>query len=220
MAKEINKQWAEILGINPAARLTCIKPSGTASMVCGSSSGIHAWFAPYYIRRLRVGKNEPIYNYLKNNHSELLIHDPQNPDGGIIEIPQRAPVGALTQNLEDTFMFLERVKNSTIRWVNPGHSNGQNTHNVSATIYIKDNEWNEVGEWMWLNRHFYNGLSCFPHKESVYSSLKPPFEACSKETFESMMKVLIAVDLSQIVEYEDDENFGLDPACAGGACEI
>ena len=220
MAKQVNAAWAETLGINPASRLTCIKPSGTASMVCGSSSGIHAWHAPYYIRRIRVGKIEPIYIYLKENHPELLIDDPQNPDGGIIEIPQRAPNGALTLEEEDTFMFLERVKNSTIRWVNPGHSNGQNTHNVSATIYIKDDEWNEVGEWMWLNRHFYNGLSCFPAKDSVYAHLKPPFEACSRETFETMMKSLVAVDLSRIVEIEDDSQFGLDPACGGGACEI
>lgn len=218
MAKEVNKKWANVLGINAAARITCVKPSGTASMVCGSSSGIHAWHNDYYIRRIRVGKTEAICSYLVENHPELIVEDQFNPDGMIIEIPQKAPVGALLKKQEDTFMFLERVKNTTVRWVNPGHSNGQNTHNVSATVYINKNDWNEVGEWMWLNRHFYNGLSCFPNDDSVY--VQAPFEACTKGTYEEMMKSLKALDLTQIIEYDDDTNFGDEPACGGGACEI
>jgi len=124
----------------------------------------------------------------------------------------------LWKKQEDTFMFLERVKNTSIRWVNPGHSGGQNTHNVSATVYINPDEWDEVGEWMWLNRHFYNGLSCFPNDESVY--VQAPFEACTKAKYEQMMKSLKAIDLTQIIEYDDDTNFGDEPACGGGACEI
>ena len=218
MAKEVNKEWAKIMGINPAARLTCVKPSGTASMVCGSSSGIHAWHSDYYIRRIRVGRQEAICQYLTQNHPELIVDDEFNPDGRIIEIPQKAPPGALWKKQEDTFMFLERVKNTSIRWVNPGHSEGQNTHNVSATVYVNPDEWDEVGEWMWLNRHFYNGLSCFPNDESVY--VQAPFEACTKAKYEKMMKSLKAIDLTQIIEYDDDTNFGDEPACGGGACEI
>jgi len=218
MAKEVNKEWAKIMGINPAARLTCVKPSGTASMVCGSSSGIHAWHSDYYIRRIRVGRQEAICQYLTQHHPELIVDDEFNPDGRIIEIPQKAPPGALWKKQEDTFMFLERVKNTSIRWVNPGHSSGQNTHNVSATVYVNPDEWDEVGEWMWLNRHFYNGLSCFPNDESVY--VQAPFEACTKAKYEKMMKSLKAIDLTQIIEYDDDTNFGDEPACGGGACEI
>ena len=218
MAKQVNAEWAEKLGINPTARLSCVKPSGTASMVCGSSSGIHAWHDDYYIRRIRVGKNEAICGYLKENHPELIVDDEFNADGGIIEIPQKAPSQSLLLKDEDTFMFLERVKNTTIRWVNPGHNEGQNTHNVSATVYIKPDEWDEVGEWMWLNRHFYNGLACFPTNNTVY--VQAPFESCSVRTYKKMMKSLKAVDLTQIIEYDDDTNFGNDPACGGGACEI
>jgi ribonucleoside-triphosphate reductase len=217
-AKQYNKEWAEMLGINSAARITCVKPSGTASMVCGSSSGIHAWHDSYYIRRIRVGREESICGYLTDNHPELIVDDEHNPDGRIIEIPQKAPRNALTKEQEDTFMFLERVKNTTVRWVNPGHNGGQNTHNVSATVYINHDEWDEVGEWMWLNRHFYNGLACFPNDESVY--VQAPFESCSKTKYEEMMKSLTKVDLTQIVEYDDDTNFGQDPACGGGMCEI
>jgi ribonucleoside-diphosphate reductase alpha chain len=136
----------------------------------------------------------------------------------IIEIPQKAPKGAVTRKDETTFMFLERVKNTTLRWVKPGHTNGQNTHNVSATVFINKNEWDEVGEWMWLNRYFYNGLACFPFDDTMYP--QPPFETCSKETYDNLMKELTLVDLTQIVELDDDNNFGQEPACAGGICEI
>ena len=216
-AKAENKRVAKILGINKAARLTCVKPSGTASMVLGSSSGIHAWHSPYYIRRVRVNKMEPIYQYLKFNHPELIVDDIYAPEDGVIEIPQKSPVGALTSKNEDSFMFLNRVRNATIHWVNPGHADGQNSHNVSATVYIKDNEWDEIGEWMWTNRYFYNGLACFPEKVTYEQS---PFEACSKKQYDKVMMSLKTIDLSQIYEDEDNTDFANELACAGGACEI
>jgi len=208
---------AEIIGINKAARLTCVKPSGTASMVLGSSSGIHAWHAPYYIRRVRVNKMEPIYNYLKFNHPELVVDDIYKQEDGIIEIPQKAPAGALTSRNEDSFMFLNRVRNVTIHWVNPGHADGQNSHNVSATVYIKDNEWDEVGEWMWTNRYFYNGLACFPEKQRYEQA---PFEACSRKKYDKMMVSLKSIDLAQVYEDDDNTDFGNEPACGGDNCEI
>ena len=218
LAKYENIRVSTILGINSAARVTCIKPSGTASCVLGSSSGIHAWHHNYYIRRIRVNKTEPIYSYLNLNHPELVVEDVFNAEGAILEIPQRAPRGALIKANEDTFAFLERVKDATIRWVSPGHNEGQNSHNVSATVYIKNTEWDEVGEWMWLNRHFYNGLACFPFNNKAY--VQAPFEGCSYETYDKKMVSLKAVDLSKVREDDDNTNFKDDPACGGGACEI
>jgi len=215
-AKEVNKKWAGLLDINPASRITCVKPSGTSSMILGTSSGIHAWHADYYIRRIRIGKDEAIYKYLYENHPELVVDEIGNTSGAIIEIPQKAPKGALTGQKEDAFGFLERVKNMTIRWVNPGHSDGQNTHNISATVYIDDGQWDEVGEWMWLNRHYYNGLSCYPEM-AVYT--QAPFEACDKETYLKMLVPLREIDLTNIVEFEDSTDFS-DPACGGGGCDI
>ena len=215
-AKEVNKKWAGLLDINPASRITCVKPSGTSSMILGTSSGIHAWHSEYYIRRIRIGKDEAIYKYLYENHPELVVDEIGNSDGAIIEIPQKAPDGALTGQREDAFGFLERVKNMTIRWVNPGHSDGQNTHNISATVYIKDGQWDEVGEWMWLNRHYYNGLSCYP-EQAVYT--QAPFEVCDKETYERMLIPLREIDLTNIIEYDDSTDFS-DPACGGGGCDI
>ena len=94
----------------------------------------------------------------------------------------------------------------------------RNTHNVSATVYINDGQWEEVGKWMWTNRHFYNGLSCFPFDETAYP--QPPFEATDKKTYEKMMQSLNSIDLTQVVEDDDNTDFGNNPACAGGACDI
>ena len=217
VAKRENARVADLIGVQRAARLTCIKPSGTASCVLGTSSGIHAWHSPYYIRRIRVNDDEPISVYLNENHPELMEKDQFNPNGYCIALPQKAPIGATTSKDEDVFAFLERVKDASIRWVSPGHSNGQNTHNVSATVYIPDGKWDEVGKWMWLNRHFYNGLSCFPYDENAYP--QPPFEATDKKTYDKMMQSLNSIDLTQVTD-DDNDNFNDNPACAGGACEI
>ena len=216
--KAENARVAEIIGINQASRLTCIKPSGTASIVLGTSSGIHAWHSEYYVRRIRVNKNEPIYEYLDSHFPALIEDDMMEVNtSAVISVPIKSPSNAITIGNETAFDFLERVKKANIHWVNPGHSDGQNSHNVSATIYVKDNTWDEVGEWMWKNRYFYNGLSCYP--ENAYYP-QAPFEAITKKEYDDLFQFLQEVDLSQIKEEDDNSDFGNDPACAGGACEI
>lgn len=216
--KKENKRVAELIGVKPAARTTCVKPAGTTSLTLGTSSGIHAWHAEHYIRRVRVGKNEPIYNYLLNNHPELIEDEYFRPhDTAVISIPQRAPEGAILRT-ESALQLLKRVKKITDEWVKPGFRKGQNTHNVSATISIKDAEWNDVGEWMWDNRDSYNGLSVLPYDGGTYT--QAPFEDCSKETYEAMMKSLIEVDLTKVVEETDNTDLSGELACAGGACEV
>lgn len=217
-AKIENERIAQIIGINPAARVTCVKPAGTTSLVLGTSSGIHAYHAPYYIRRMRVGKNESIYNYLAVNHPELVEDEYFNPTTqAVISIPQKAPKDAIIRT-ESCFDLLERVKRFSIRWVQRGHTTGMNTHNVSATISIKEDEWDAVGEWMWMNRHYYNGLSVLPYDGGTY--IQAPFEDCDAETYNKMVKVLKKVDLTKIVETEDDTDLTGELACAGGQCEI
>ena len=218
IVKEENKKVAKLLKINPAARCTTVKPAGTTSLVLGTSSGIHAWHAPYYIRRIRVGKNEAIYTYLQIHHPELVEDEYFRPhDTAVISVPQKAPKGAITRK-ESVFQLLDRVKTVTENWVRPGHRSGNNSHNVSATISIKDNEWDLVGEWMWNNREHYNGLSVLPFDGGTYT--QAPFEDCTKAVYEEMMKSLSGVDLSKVVELEDNTDLKGEAACAGGACEI
>jgi ribonucleoside-diphosphate reductase alpha chain len=213
-----NKRVAELLGINASARCTTVKPAGTTSLALGTSSGIHAWHNDYYIRRVRVGKNESMYSHLAINHPELVEDEYFRPhDTAVIGIPQKAPDTAIFRT-ESPIQLLERVKKVHSEWVKPGHRSGNNSHNVSATISIREHEWKAVGEWMWENKEFYNGLSVLPYDGGTY--IQAPFEDCTKEKYEELMKTLNDVDLSKIVEIEDMTDLSGELACAGGACEI
>ena len=218
VAVEENKRVAAILGVNPAARVTTVKPSGTTSLILGTSSGVHAWHDEYYIRRIRVGKNEAIYSHLLQNHPELIEDEFFRPhDTAVISVPQKSPDGA-TLRTESAIQMLERVKDIHNRWVKPGHIRGQNTHNVSATVSVKDDEWVDVGEWMWENRDSYTGLSVLPFSDHSYK--QAPFETCDKETFDRLFESLKNVDLTQVFEGDDQTDLQNELACAGGACEV
>ena len=220
IVKQENQRVAELIGIRKANRTTCVKPAGTTSLTLGTSSGIHAWHNDYYIRRIRVGKNEPIYWHLAVNHPELVEDDYfRAHDTAVISIPQKAPEGAILRT-ESAFDLLKRIKKITTEWIRTGHRSGQNTHNVSATVSIKSDEWGKVGEWMWKNNKAYNGLSVLPHDDNEHTYVQAPFENCTKEKYEEMMKALLSVDLTKIVEEEDNTDLKGEAACAGGACEI
>jgi len=216
--KKENKRVAALIGIKPANRTTCVKPAGTTSLTLGTSSGIHAWHNDFYIRRLRVGKNEPIYTYLTINHENLIEDEYFRPhDTAVISIPQKAPEGAITRT-ESALQLLRRVKGVSEEWVRNGHVRGQNTHNVSATISIKEAEWIDVGEWMWENRTSYNGLSVLPHDGGTY--VQAPFEDCSKERYEALLEDLENIDLTKVVEMEDNTDLKGEVACGAGGCEV
>ena len=218
IVKKENKRAAKLLGINSAARTTCVKPAGTTSLTLGTSSGIHAWHAKYYIRRLRVGKNEAIYDYLAANHKELIEDDYFRPgDTAIISIPQKAPKGSIIRT-ESAFDLLERVKKVATEWVLPGHNKGSNTHNVSATISLKEKEWERAGEWMWENRASYNGLSVLPYNGGTYK--QAPFEDITKTQFGEMITHMMDIDLTKVIEMDDNTDLKGEVACGGGACEI
>ena len=218
LAKEENARVADIIGINKAARVTTVKPSGTSSLVLGTSSGIHAWHNDFYIRRIRVGKNEAIYSYLAINHPELVEDDFFKPTiQAVISVPQKAPAGSILRN-ENVIDMLERVKKFNTQWVKKGHRRGANTNNVSATVSIQENEWEQVGNWMWENKDTFNGLSVLPYFGGSYT--QAPFEDITEEQFNEMATHLHNIDLSQIVEFSDMTALMDQAACAGGACEI
>jgi len=218
LAKEVNAEIAEKIGINKAARVTTVKPSGTSSLVLGTSSGIHAWHNDFYIRRIRVGKNEAIYTYLSINHPELVEDDFFKPTiQAVISVPQRAPEGSILRT-EDVMDMLERVKKFNTQWVKKGHRKGANTNNVSATVSIKEGEWEKVGQWMWDNKETFNGLSVLPYFGGTYT--QAPFEDITKEQFNEMITHLHGIDLSKVVEFSDETALMDQAACAGGACEI
>ena len=218
LVKRENTRVAKLIGINIAARCTTVKPAGTTSLALGTSSGIHAWHNDYYIRRIRVGKNESMYKYLAEHHPELIEDEYFRPhDTAVISIPQKAPEGSILRT-ESPFDLLNRVKKIATEWVKPGHRKGSNTHNVSATISLQPEEWYKAGNWMWDNREYYNGLSVLPYDGGTYT--QAPFEDIEPSKYQELMQSLKQVDLSNITETEDNTDLSGELACAGGACEI
>lgn len=218
VVKETNKALAKRIGINSAARLTCQKPDGSTSLVLGTSSGIHTWFAKFYIRRIRVGKNESIYKYLFKNHPHLVEDDFFKPlTEAIISVPIKAPEGALTRE-EKPIELLERVKRMHRDWVKPGHVSGPNTNNVSVTVSVKDDEWEDVVNWMWENKEHYNGISLLPYDGGTYK--QAPFEEITEEQFLEMASKLDEIDLDYVVEEEDQTSIQGTVSCGSGGCEV
>jgi len=240
-AELTNIEICQTIGINRAARITCVKPSGTTSCVLGTASGIHAWHNDFYIRRMQMSKSEDLYKYLSTNHPNLVKDHLLIPNSAVVEIPIKAPAGSVIRT-ETALDTLERVKKVSMDWIKPGHIHGDNTHNVSATISIdknrmydvditdrdypdvllryivKKDEWEVVGEWMWDNKEFYNGLSCLPFDGGSYS--QAPFENITEEEYNELLNKLTNVDLSQIIEEDDIINFNDSVACGGISCEI
>ena len=235
IVKNINEEVAKIIGINKAARTTTIKPSGTTSCVLGTSSGIHAWHNDYYIRRIRLTKNDPLYTYVAKTLPELVEDDKLQFNTAVLSIPQKAPEGSILRT-ETALDLLERVKKFNIEWVRAGHKSGDNTNNVSATISIDKSriyvdppmsemnyenrldEWQMVGQWMWKNKDTFNGLSVLPYDNGSY--VQAPFEDITKEQFEELSKHLKSIDLSQVIEDDDNTEHTQEISCAGGMCDI
>lgn len=215
---DANYNTATSIGINPAARITTVKPSGTTSCVVGTSSGIHAWHSKYYIRRMQCNKDEALYQYLAINHPELVKDMKLIPNSAVIEIPQMAPNTATLREDETALQMLERVQKWNTKWVKEGHVNGRNTHNVSATVSVKEDEWEGIVEWMWENKDTFNGLSVLPYDGGTY--VQAPFEEITKEEFGKRYAALSEVDLTKVIEIGDNTDLSNELACSGGSCEV
>jgi len=219
VAVKENSRVAEIIGINKAARITTVKPSGTTSLVLGTSSGIHAWHDDFYLRRIRIGKNEALYTHLSIYHPELLEDDYFKPHvQAIVTIPQKAPINAITRPKETAIELLERIKLFNKEWIKPGHKKGSNMHNVSATVNIKQDEWVTVGQWLWDNKEYFTALSFLPEDLGTY--IQAPFETITEEQFNERIEHLHNLDLSKVIEMDDNTALMDQAACAGGSCEI
>jgi hypothetical protein len=215
--KSVNEFYAKKIGINAAARIGCVKPSGSASAFLGTSSGIHASHADFYIRRVRVDVSHPIAAYLKGVlPSQFFELDSFNPSNAVISIPMQSK-GSISRNKETAIELLERVKFITENWIKGSHRSGVNRHNVSVTVTYRPEEVVKVGDWMWANRHTYSGLSMLPHSDHCYT--QSPFEEITEEQYKELMKILPVVDFSKInYKAQEDDRLG-EAACAGGNCE-
>lgn len=215
-----NKIYAEKLGIKSAARTTTIKPAGTTSTVLGTSSGIHAYYDKFYIRRVRVGKNEAIYKYILNNFPDIVEDDEyDSKNTAVLSFPIKAPENAITSKKETALEVLERVKLFYDNWIKQGHLTGNNTNNISVTVYVDKTEWNEVFEWMWNNQDSYTAISLLPKDEMKYK--QAPFESISEYKYKKMSKYIKNLNLDNIQDLKAEDDITIDiSACSGGSCEI
>jgi hypothetical protein len=215
-----NLRISKILGINNAARTTTIKPAGTTSCVVGTSSGIHAWHSKFYIRNMQCTIGDDLYNYFQKNHPEIIKDMDFQPGSAVIGIPMKAPSIAIMRDEESAIDFLERVKKYNLDWVKNGHVSGPNKNNVSATVNISSDEWEDVGHWMWINRKTYSGISVMPFDGGTYSDT--PFQECSEYEYNKRIKYIRQnpIKLTKIKEAQDNTNLRGELACAGGSCEI
>lgn len=215
---ENNSFYARAMGINPASRTTTVKPSGTSSLVVGSSSGIHAYHNDFYLRRLRFKKDEAIWKYLSLAIPDLCEDEFFDPEGtGVVSIPQMAPEGSQVRT-ESVYDLLGRVGAYNSKWTRTGFCEGMNSNNVSATISIKEDEWDGVGEWMWENRDGYNGISVLPYDGGSYK--QAPFEDITEDQYNEMVEHINRINIDDVREDDDYTALMAEAACAGGSCEI
>ncbi len=221
LAVEVNREVARIIGINPAARITTVKPSGTSSLVLGTTSGIHAAHSKYYIRNIRVNNSEPVADFFRKTAPQLISPDQTNPNlASVISIPQymEASVYRGTETAEE---FIERVAIVTENWIKPGHIHGGNMHNVSATVTVKPDEWDRVEEIMWESRDRYTGLSILPYSDHTY--VQAPFEEITEEKFLEMVQYVtedLINNLETSIRVYEETDLTNELACAGDNCEI
>lgn len=215
---DINEKYAKKLGINPAARTTAIKPEGTASCVLGSSSGIHARHDQYYLRRVRMNRDDELTKYLMRTCPELVEDDLFSKTGVVVTIPQESPDHAVLRNNESAIQLFDRVKLYYENWILPGHRTGENTHNVSCTINYKKEEVEELRQKLWDDRLSYAAVSLLPADDSVYQ--QAPFESCTKELFDKYDSMVKEIDLTKVMEIDDNTSRAEQLACSGGLCEI
>jgi ribonucleoside-triphosphate reductase (thioredoxin) len=217
LVRSVNQQYAKKIGSNPAARLTAIKPEGTASCVLGSSSGIHARFAPHYLRRIRLNKDNALAQYFKNIIPDLVEDDVTSSNTSVITIPQKSPKGSIVRADETALDSFNRVLFYNENWIKPGHVSGVNNHNVSVTINYKPEEVDGLRKKLWQERTRYSAVSLLPYDGGSYK--QAPFEECSEETYLKYEELVKEVDLRQVKEYEDKTERVESIACAGNSCE-
>ena len=209
VAVATNEKWASRLGIEPSAAVTCVKPSGTVSQLVNSSSGCHPRHSQYYIRRVRMDSTDPLNAALK----EIPHHeDPYNAKALVYEFPVKAPVGARTRHMLSALEHLEIYKNLSEHWAE---------HSVSVTISVKEDEWLDVGAWVYEHFDICKGLSFLPSADEAHSYQSAPYEDTDEITYRRMESGMPdEIQWSHVVEEEDNTVGSQELACTAGMCEV
>lgn len=227
IAVETNKIWAQKIGIKQAARVTCVKPEGTSSIVLGSSSGIHPHHARKYFRRIQVNKDDNVYNFFKiyNPHAVEPSVWSANKTDDVITFPIEVSPNAIVKEQLTALQHLEIIKSTQLNWVNTGTTEANTKpldHSVSCTVMVKDHEWEEVTKYLFDNQKYFTAVSLLPATgDKIYQ--QAPMEAVVTPEDEAKWNNLVSqwesVDYSKLEETDDETSHLAEAACAGGKCE-
>lgn len=228
LAVRTNKEWAKTLGIKQAARVTCVKPEGTSSLVLESASGIHPHHAYRYFRRVFMNKLDPVYQYFKAHNPHMIeesVYSENKTDDVItflVEVPKNCKV-------KDDFSAIEHldiIKSTQENWVKTGttEANKKNIHhNVSATVSVKEEEWGELTQYLFNNKDYFTALSFLPnvsdklYKQAVWERVATDED---ERKWNEILEKFVPVDYTQLIESEDHTELAENLACVGGACTI
>lgn len=213
-AKDVAKRWSMILEIPMPAAITCVKPSGTVSQLVNSSSGLHTRFAEYYIRRVRVTASDPMCKFLIEKGVSYNVEtgqNPINPDTYVFNFPIKSPDDAILNKDVTALDQLKYWKMLKQWWCE---------HNPSATIFVKEDEWLEVGAWVYKNWDMVGGLSFLPKDTNIYPLA--PYEEITKEKFEELVSQFPEIDFNDLNSFEEHDNTegAKEFACSAGGCEL
>lgn len=208
-ARTVNRRWASILGINESVAITCVKPSGTVSQLVDSASGIHARHNPHYIRRIRMDKKDPIYNFLKDKiPCENEIFRPTTM--AVFSFPIKAPSGSVCRTDTTAIQQLELWLLYQRHWCE---------HKPSVTISVKEHEWPDVGAWVWNHFDELSGVSFLPFSDHIYQ--QAPYDNITHEQYTVLLSSLPThVQWNEFKETDDNTEGSQQLACTSGACEI
>jgi len=214
VAIETNRIYAEKLGINSAAAVTCVKPSGNSSQLFNCSSGIHARWAPYYVRNVRVSTHSPIYKVLKD------VGVPMDPENGqdietantwVIHFPVKSPEGAITRKNFSAIQQCEYWLQNKINWTE---------HNPSVTITFHPDEVIDLIKWVWIHRGMIGGMAFLPAFDAAYAQM--PYQEIDREEYEKLAADFPEIDFSKLYRYEEEDytKAAQELACVSGACDV
>ena len=211
-AIETNKKWAELLGVNQSTAITCVKPSGTVSQLVDSASGIHPRYSPYYLRTVRADKKDPLCDMMidKGFHAEDDVMKPN--DTKVIYFPMKSPVESVMRDAKSAIEQLEIWKTYQLYWCE---------HKPSITVYVKGEEWLQVGAWVYENFDVMSGVSFLPHSDHSYK--QAPYQEVDKKTYQEWLtKTPRNINWMDLTKYEkeDTTTSSKELACTAGACEI
>ncbi|MBA3946088.1 MAG: recombinase [Herpetosiphonaceae bacterium] len=211
---EVNRQTAEALGITQSVAVSCVKPSGNSSQLLDCASGLHARWAPYYIRNIRVAASSPIYKVLRDAGLPMDPENGQTKESAItwvIHFPVKAPEGAVTRNDRTAIQQCEFWLQNKLRWTE---------HNPSVTISYRPDEVIDLMKWIWDHKDVIGGMAFLPSFDANYAQM--PYAEISKEEYERLASEFPPIDFSRLWRYEEQDltSAAQELACSSGACEI